>query len=53
MTSNKVQELLINMEELIFRVASVVVKYSPAAHTDMQLIFDEWAKIMKDILEEK
>lgn len=50
---NKAKDLIINMEELIFRVANVVVKYSPAAKDDMQQVFNEWNKIMKDILEER
>ena len=48
----KIEDILINMEELIFRVADIVVKYSPAARYDMQLVFNEWHSIMKSISED-
>lgn len=53
MTNDKLSELFINMEGLIFRVANVIVKYSPAAQTDMQLVFDEWNRIVREILGDK
>lgn len=52
MTNNQLEELFINMEGLIFRVATVVVKYSPATQSDMQAVFTEWNRIAKDILKE-
>lgn len=52
MNQKQLEELFINMEELIFRVASIVTKYCPAVQPDMQATFDEWNRIVKDIMKE-
>lgn len=52
LTNVQLQELFINMEGLVFRVASILAQHSPATKSALQEVFDNWNKIVKDILKE-
>lgn len=52
MTNNQLQELFINMEGLIFRVASILAQHSPATKPALQDVFDNWNRIVQDIMKE-
>lgn len=52
MNNTQLKELFVNMEELIFRVANVVVKYNPATRQEMQHVFDQWNDVVQDIMKE-
>lgn len=48
----QLQDLFINMEGLVFRVASILAQHQPATKPALQDVFDSWNQIVKDIMKE-